>query len=149
MHHLNAQLGVARQQFFEQQRIAHGAAEFRHGDVGASGAARAHVDGDGDVQFLGEREVGIDRRIAGRKALVLQSDLAHDFEAAAGEVFSQFFERDALAGRHSVSERRAGDDPLGRGVFPLLHALGIAEDNRRDVQALHLGENILHVFARG
>ena len=60
MHHLHAQLRVARQEFFKQKRIAHRAAKFRHGNVGASRAAGAHMDGDGNIEFLGESEVGID-----------------------------------------------------------------------------------------
>ena len=35
----------------------------------------------------------------------------------------------------------------GRGVFPFLHALGIAENNRGDVEALHFGEDVFHILA--
>ncbi len=35
------------------------------------------------------------------------------------------------------------------GVFPFLYARWIAEHNCRDVEALHLGENIFHILARG
>src|SRR5277367_4123086 len=106
------------------------------------------MNGYGNIQFLGEGEIGIDRRIAGRDTLILQSDLAHYFEAAGCEIFSQLFECNTLAESETVTERRARDDPGGCGVFPFLHTLWIAKGNRRDVEALHLGEYILHILAR-
>src|ERR1700730_969272 len=106
------------------------------------------MDGYGNIQFLGESEVAIDRGITGRDALILEAHLAHYFETAVCEGFSQLFEGDALAGSHPALKGCAGDDPGGCGVFPFLHALWIAKNNRRDVEALHLAENIFHILAR-
>src|ERR1700722_1982738 len=104
--------------------------------------------GHGNIQFLGEGEIGIDGRIAGRDTLILESDLAHYFEAAGCEIFSQLFDGDALTGRKSVTERCARDDPGGRGVFPFLDTLWLAENHGRHVEALHLRQNVFHILAR-
>src|ERR1700733_1220198 len=106
------------------------------------------MNGDGNIQFLGEGEIGVDRRIAGRDALILEPDLAHHFEAASCEVFSQLFGGDALTRRKSVTERRARDDPGGGGVFPFLDALWLAENHGRHVEALHFRQNVFHILAR-
>src|ERR1700730_13615810 len=102
----------------------------------------------GDIELFGEREVLVDRRIARRDSLILESDLAHYLEAAGCEIFSQFFEINPLAGRHPVLKGCAWDDPGGRGVLPFLYALWIAKGNRGHVEGLHLGENVFHILAR-
>jgi hypothetical protein len=79
----------------------------------------------------------------------LQADFAHDFKAAGGEALAQFFQGDALPRRHPVGEGCARNNPSGCGVLPFLHAFGIAKNNCGDVETLHLGEHILHVFAGG
>ena len=86
---------------------------FGHGDVCTSGAARAHVDCNWDVQFFREREVRIDRRVAGRKTFVLQTDFSHHLESVLGEVLAQLIQRDPLARRHSFVEAVPGMTRLG------------------------------------
>ena len=43
----------------------------------------AHMDAHGNIQFFGQSEVGVHRGIAGREALILQSNFAHHFESVA------------------------------------------------------------------
>ncbi len=147
VHDLDAQFGMAREEVFEQERVAHGAAELGRGDVSAAGAACAHVDGDGDVELLGEGEVLIDAGIAGREAFILEADFAHDFEAVGGEVLAELVEGDARSGCHALIEAGAGNDAAGRGVLPLLDAGGVAEDDGGDVEAVHFCDDVLDVFA--
>src|SRR5262245_40974398 len=106
------------------------------------------MDGDGNIQFLGEGEIGVDRRIARRDALVLESDLAHYLETASGEIFSQLVDGDALTRSHPDLEGCAGDDPGGCGILPFLDVFGFAEDNGGDVEAVHLSEYVFHILAR-
>src|SRR5215470_12487499 len=105
------------------------------------------MNGDGNIQFLSEGEIGVDRRIARRDAFILESDLAHYLEAASGEIFSQLVDGDALTRSHPDLEGCAGDDPGGCGVFPLLDALWLAENNCCDVEAVHLSEYVFHILA--
>jgi hypothetical protein len=82
------------------------------------------------------------------RCLILQANLAHYFEAADCEGFSQLFEGDALTGSHPVLKGCTGDDPGRCRVFPFLHVLWLAKNYRCHVGALHLGENVFHILAR-
>src|SRR3954447_4897498 len=96
------------------------------------------MDGYGNVELLSECEISIHGSIARRNALILQTDLAHYFEAASGEILTQFFESNTLTGRHTILKRCARDDPCRGGVLPFLYALRIAKGYGRHVETLHL-----------
>src|SRR5271154_1409757 len=105
------------------------------------------MDSNRDIKLLSQREVGVDGRIAGGDPLVLQADLAHDFESVPGEVFAQFIGCDALAGLQSFVEARSRYHAARRRISPLLYALGITENNRRHVHPFHLSDHLFQILA--
>ena len=85
------------------------------------------MDSYGNIELLSEREISIQEVSLGRNALILQTDLAHYFEAASGEIFTQFFEGHTLTRNRPILKGCARDDPCRGGVLPFLYALRIAK----------------------
>jgi hypothetical protein len=62
----DAELRVADEQIFEEQRIAQGETETRISLIGSTRKAGSGMNPDRDVEFFGNREIRLERRIARR-----------------------------------------------------------------------------------
>src|SRR5579859_2534965 len=89
MHDPYPQFGVTSQHIFEQQRVPHRAAEFWHAYIRTARTTGSHVNSHWDVQFLGERKVLIDRHVARRHSLVLETDLSHHLKTILSKTLSK------------------------------------------------------------
>src|SRR5690349_19988506 len=100
-----------------------------------------------DVEFFREGEILVNGGIARGQPLILEANVAHDLAASGGEFFAEFIDRYALSGMEAIRERRAGNDAGGGGMAPFLNTLWISEDDGGDVEAIHFGQDVFHVFA--
>jgi len=105
------------------------------------------MDGYGNIEFLGEGEIGIDRRIAGEMPSYWRPISPITLKPPKVKSFRKSSRGTRWPGG-TRSERMCPDDPGGCGVLPFLDALWLAENNGCDVETLHLGENIFHILAR-
>ena len=80
---------MTNQDVFEQKRTAQTGAILRVIDVRCARVAFSQVDGDWNVELLGERPIRIDPLVAGRDADILIRDFAQDLEVAGFDMATQ------------------------------------------------------------